>query len=116
MKSPNDTKLVDKVTPESMDGDTELEKWLNAYLTKQFIFSYGVPADECLSEAKEIINKLIEKSKIEELVKIQCSDGNWDYDPYMHGMANGLICALSILKNEEPKYLEAPFAWIKDRK
>jgi hypothetical protein len=50
--------------------------------------------------------------KLEELVEIQCSHGNWDFDPYMHGMANGMILALSIMKNEEPKYMSAPDTWL----
>lgn len=49
------SKIVEEVTPDSMDGDTPLEKELNAFLTEQFIKSGGVPADECLREAREII-------------------------------------------------------------
>ena len=59
------------------------------------------------------------KSKIEilkELTDIQCRDGNWNYDPYMHGMANGMILALSILEDTEPQYLKAPEIWEKDIK
>lgn len=48
-------KLVSEVTPETMAGDTKLEKQLNSYLTKHFIGGKELPADECLSEAKEII-------------------------------------------------------------
>jgi hypothetical protein len=34
----------------------------------------------------------------------------------MHGMANGLICALSCLTGENPKYLSAPVdGWIEDK-
>lgn len=51
---------------------------------------------------------------VEKQVAIQCSDGNWNYDPYMHGMANGLICALATIKGEEPVYLEAPKVWLRD--
>lgn len=41
---------------DKMDGDTELERELNAYLTKRFIWSSSeVPSDECLSEARAII-------------------------------------------------------------
>ena len=43
------------VTPERMEGDSPLEKELNAFLTIQFILSRDVPSDECLSEAKEIV-------------------------------------------------------------
>ena len=49
---------------------------------------------------------------ISDLVKLQCSNGNWNYDPYMHGMANGLILALATLTNEEPAYLEKPDKWL----
>lgn len=48
-------KMVKEVTPETMDGDTDLEKHLNAYLTCQFIVSFNMPSDECLHEAKEVI-------------------------------------------------------------
>ncbi len=52
---------------------------------------------------------------LKEAVKIQTSDGNWNYEPYMHGMANGLIFALSLFEeNKEggPEYLEAPKEWL----
>lgn len=50
--------------------------------------------------------------KLEELIKIQCTDGNWNYCSYMHGMANGLLCAKSCFTGEDPKYLEAPVKYI----
>ena len=53
---------------------------------------------------------------LREQVKIQCSNGNWNYDPYMHGMANGLICALATIENKEPEYLNAPEKWLCDMK
>ena len=50
------------------------------------------------------------------IVEIQSSDGNWNHDPYLHGMANGLILALAIMTNKEPEYLEAPSEWLRDKK
>ena len=50
--------------------------------------------------------------KLREMVKIQTQDGNWNYDPYMHGMANGLLLALATIENEEPKFLDAPKCWL----
>lgn len=47
-----------------------------------------------------------------DLTNIQLQDGNWDYDPYMHGMANGLILALSTLLDVEPDYKEEPIAYL----
>lgn len=49
-------------------------------------------------------------------VRTQCSNGNWNYDPYMHGMANGLICALAIVEGKEPRYLNPPETWLCDHK
>lgn len=45
---------------QDMAGDSALEKRINSYLTCQFILCKDVPADECLSEAKEII-KLVQE-------------------------------------------------------
>lgn len=42
------------------------------------------------------------------LIKVQCQDGNWNSDPYMHGLANGLILALATLQNKEPEFKNAP--------
>lgn len=51
---------------------------------------------------------------LRDMTQVQCSDGNWNYDPYMHGMANGMIFALSLFEDGKPKYLEAPKEWLKD--
>lgn len=56
-------------------------------------------------------------SKIGELRKvhaIQGDNGNWNYDPYMHGMFNGLELALAIMEKREPNYKEAPKKWLID--
>ncbi len=55
------------------------------------------------------------KLKIGELKKVikeQSKNGNWNYSPYMYGLANGLICALAVLTGEEPKYKTAPKKWL----
>jgi len=49
--------------------------------------------------------------KLQEMVDVQCADGNWNFDPYMHGMANGMIFCMSLLKDKEPEFLEAPKVW-----
>jgi len=48
---PTSYKVIDKVTPEIMQGDTKQIKTLNAEITKTFIISHDVPDDESLSEA-----------------------------------------------------------------
>jgi hypothetical protein len=53
---------------------------------------------------------------LDEMIKIQCAEGNWNYDPYMHGMANGLLLAKSVFdETHEPKFLEAPEKWLYDK-
>lgn len=62
--------------------------------------------------------KSITADRVESLAnitRIQCSDGNWNCNSYMHGMANGLILALSIIKGEEPPFLSAPKEWLDDK-
>jgi hypothetical protein len=49
-----------------------------------------------------------------ELCAVQCSDGNWNYSSYMHGMANGMIFAVSLMKDRDTKYLDAPDEWLED--
>jgi hypothetical protein len=52
--------------------------------------------------------------QLDNVTAIQCADGNWNYDPYMQGMANGLLLAQAIMKGEEPVYLSAPAQWLCD--
>ena len=52
---------------------------------------------------------------LNDLIKVQCADGNWNYDPYMHGMANGLLLAMSLFNNKPCEFLDAPEEWIKDK-
>lgn len=49
---------------------------------------------------------------LHDILAIQKSDGNWDFDPYMHGMLNGLVLAESAMTGEEPEFREAPPKWI----
>ncbi len=62
-----------------------------------------------VDDTKHIIGE-----ELETLIKIQCSNGNWDYNEYMQGLANGLIMAKSIITKEEPIFLNAPKKWLKD--
>jgi len=64
-----------------------------------------------------IIQSVLQKAtkSLQDLIDIQCSDGNWNYDPYMHGLANGLLTSRSILDGKEPQFLDAPKQWLKDK-
>jgi hypothetical protein len=45
---------------------------------------------------------------------IQGVDGTWNYDPYMHGLYNGLEFAVSLLEQREPQFKDAPEKWLSD--
>jgi hypothetical protein len=66
--------IVHNVDETTMDGDNELERKLNAFLTRRFILGGNVPSDECLTEAKEIIHitsSILEKPLIDHIRKIE---------------------------------------------
>jgi hypothetical protein len=52
--------------------------------------------------------------EFDEMLAIQCSDGNWNFDPYMHGMANGMLFMKSMIDGRDPLYMEAPETWLVD--
>lgn len=62
---------------------------------KPLMASASMPA---LSGAKEF----------DELVELQCREAAFDYDPYMTGLANGMIFARSALFGGDPAFMEAP--------
>ena len=52
------------------------------------------------------------KQDIEEVINIQKYDGNWNYDPYMHGLLNGMLMVESIANGcKEYKLYLAPKRW-----
>lgn len=53
---------------------------------------------------------------LEDIVKVQCANGNWNYDPYMQGMANGMLLSLNVATDDprEPLFKEAPEVWLAD--
>ncbi len=58
-----------------------------------------------------------ELNSINNLVQIQCSDGNWNYDSYMHGMANGMILIEHTLHmdGKDVKFLDPPSEWLAEK-
>lgn len=46
---------------------------------------------------------------------IQGESGNWNYNPYMLGMYNGIELALATLEDREPDYREKPDEWLQYR-
>ena len=52
---------------------------------------------------------------LKDVIKVQTMNGNWNYDPYMHGMANGLLLAEAFMEGRDPQYLDAPKEWLSGR-
>ena len=66
-----------------------------------------------MTKIKELMKRIL---AVSEVTKVQTNEGNWDFDPYMHGMANGLMLAEHILSGEDDiVFLDAPEVWGKDR-
>lgn len=54
---------------------------------------------------------------LKDVLDLQCSNGNWNYNGYMHGRANGLILAMNIIENnkDEPPYMKAPDVFLSEK-
>ena len=79
-------------------------------------FTEADPIELNVTCPSEIIDQYFKSLKtLKDLTQIQCSDGNWNHDEYMHGMANGMLLALSLFEGGEPKYLDAPDVWLRDK-
>lgn len=50
-----------------------------------------------------------------DVIKVQGADGNWNYDPYMYGMYNGMELMLAMTEEREPVFRDAPVEWLTDR-
>lgn len=76
----------------------------------QYVKAHGEVC-ESLNKLKKINNQRVEA--LNDIKRLQCSDGNWNNDPYMHGMANGFIMASAIFEGVDPVFLESPCEWKK---
>lgn len=52
---------------------------------------------------------------LKNIIGIQCQDGNWNYNEYMRGLANGLLLAESVLTNEEYRPFDRPDVYVEGR-
>lgn len=65
-------------------------------------------------KGEEILKQRIKD--VSEIMKTQCSNGNWNYSEYMFGMANGIILCHAILTDTLPLYLSLPKKWLKNNR
>ena len=56
----------------------------------------------------------IQLKNLQQIIDIQATSGNWDYDPYMFGLLNGMLFARSLLDGKDPGFKSAPEVWLSD--
>lgn len=67
---------------------------------------------EILQDDKnELLNRI---DNCREMTNVQGRNGNWNFDPYMQGMFNGMEFLLAILENREPVFKPRPEKWLRD--
>lgn len=96
-------RLVKEVTAETMDGANALERELNAYLTKSFIGSTGLPSDECLYLANYIVfwwPKQNHLNHLAERLQNQFGKRNSDPVPRCIDAARGIVEMLKKYEDE----------------
>lgn len=56
----------------------------------------------------------VDIERMRNMLKLQGEDGYWNFDPYMHGLYNGMEYMLAMAEGREPEYREAPETWQAD--
>jgi hypothetical protein len=51
-------------------------------------------------------------AKMREMLEVQGRDGTWNYDPYFHGMYNGMEFMLALAEGRDPVFRKAPEKWL----
>lgn len=74
---------------------------------------YGPAVAKVKMEAGQLVEG---REELDNIIDISSSNGNWNYDAYMHGMANGLLLGRHVAFDEEgtPEFHEAPDKWLAD--
>ena len=82
-----------------------------------------VSRKQAITALRERLTQPEQEPMVDERIKsvrhmrdVQGYDGNWNYDPYMQGLYNGLEFALSLLEVREPQFKDAPETWLGDIK
>jgi len=90
-----------------LEHETDIEK-LNELITNYMY--YHIPAERFVAHELKELKKLNEKriSALQDVLDVQCSDGNWNNDAYMHGMANGMILIHSMMTDTRAEFLNQP--------
>ena len=70
---------------------------------------------EPVEDEETVTPKFAGVKAVQSLIELQCQHGNWNSAPYMHGLANGMICALAVLEDKDAEYLDAPKKWLSDK-
>lgn len=73
-----------------------------------------------MTRAKELEEEKLDyekrRTQLAEVLKIQGEHGNWNYDPYMQGMFNGLELAAAIMEGRTPRFRKKPDdGWLHDK-
>ena len=63
-----------------------------------------------MTTTKDKMDKKILES-IECVIIIQKASGTWDYDPYMHGLLNGMMLIEAMITDKKYNPYEAPKRW-----
>lgn len=74
-----------------------------------------VPTDPSKLSVEDLAKRI---DALRSVTAIQCSNGNWDYDAYMLGLANGMILARSFMcdaHDATPPFLNKPKKWRADK-
>ncbi len=74
----------------------------------------GWDFDECMPFYTAPPQRQPLTDSVREMRDVQGRDGTWNYDPYMHGLYNGLEFAVSLLEQREPQFKDAPEKWLCD--
>jgi hypothetical protein len=87
----------------------------NAFSKLWALYGFLLAENKELPALKEAEGGIVESygtrlEKLEEITRIQCSEGNYTVNEYMRGMANGMILAVATLNDTDPVYFDAPDA------
>ena len=104
---------------ESMTADNQLLMYeiLSEIEKNDILVETNLDKESTIIKYKNHVAKILQqiasrRNSFKKVVDIQCSDGNWNYDPYQFGYANGMILALGIFDGKDPRFLEAPKKWL----
>ena len=117
VKKPLEQKPVVWMYQDKSTNEVRFQKHMRDFVDHGQTYETPLYANEWVKEPLDKIMPIPQPepqpvAKMKELLEVQGRDGNWNLDPYMQGMYNGMELIVALAEGRDPVFRKAPENWL----